>query len=76
MKKRKRPTSMTYAQREYGVTSRQLKAFVKATEKRYYQMKMARKLVTIGPQELKKFVESERAREQFLRIVKGAKTQE
>jgi len=49
--------SADYAQREYGVTKRQLDRFVKATERQYQKLKRAGKLVTITPDELKKLLE-------------------
>jgi hypothetical protein len=39
--------STDYAQREYGVTQKQVAAFAKTTEKEYHKMKKAGKLVTI-----------------------------
>jgi hypothetical protein len=78
MKKRKRAGLMTYAQREYGVTTSQLKAFEKATERHYQKMKQSGKLVTISARELQEFLGSTLAGEQFLKSItrrrKGAKT--
>src|SRR5688572_11553121 len=49
--------STDYAQREYGVTERQLAAFEKATDERYRKMKKAGKLVTVSLPDLKKLLE-------------------
>ena len=49
--------SADYAQREYGVTRKQVAAFEKATEKRYRKLKKEGRLVRINPAELKKLLE-------------------
>lgn len=45
--------SVDYAQDEYAVTPEQVKAFAKATDKRYRRAKRSGKLVTVTPEQLR-----------------------
>jgi antitoxin (DNA-binding transcriptional repressor) of toxin-antitoxin stability system len=48
--------STDYAQREYGVTSQQVAALEKATDKRYRTLKRSGKLVTTTAEQLRKMI--------------------
>jgi antitoxin (DNA-binding transcriptional repressor) of toxin-antitoxin stability system len=45
--------SVGYAQDEYAVTPEQVKAFAKATDKRYRRVKRSGKFVTVTPEQLR-----------------------
>lgn len=49
--------STDYAQREYGVTSDQVRSLEQATDKRYRQLKRQRRLVTASATQLRKLLE-------------------
>jgi antitoxin (DNA-binding transcriptional repressor) of toxin-antitoxin stability system len=48
--------STDYAQREYGVTSEQVAAFEKSTDRRYRKLKRSGELVTITTEQLRKLI--------------------
>ncbi len=49
--------STDYAEREYAVTTEQVAALDRATDKRYRQLKRSRKLVTVTADQLRKMLE-------------------
>lgn len=48
--------SMDYAQREYGVTSEQVAALEKTTDRRYRKLKRSGELVTVTTEQLRKMI--------------------
>jgi antitoxin (DNA-binding transcriptional repressor) of toxin-antitoxin stability system len=48
--------STDYAQREYGVTSEQVAAFEKSTDRSYRKLKRSGELVTITTEQLRKLI--------------------